>query len=163
LLARALTVELFASEAKVALERLSALNLAKISSLARKKLLFGLQSGTAPLADLYQSADFMAHSAAPSFHRPSRGATDSTILSIAESVKRGQCVLFLGAGVHAPPPSDISQVYPEKQRPPFGNEIAKRLAELSAFEVRNPGSLLYDFRRVVQHFEATPGLGRKAL
>jgi hypothetical protein len=47
---------------------------------------------------------------------------------LVESVKKGRCILFLGAGVHYPPPEDSSFTYSEEQRPPLARALAQRLA-----------------------------------
>jgi hypothetical protein len=58
-------------------------------------------------------------------------------------------VLFLGAGVHAPPPEELSHLYPARQRPPLTSEITRRLAEKYNF----PGGAPYEFRQVAQYVE----------
>jgi len=47
---------------------------------------------------------------------------------IAESVRDGQCILFLGAGVHYPPPQGSTYSYPADQRPPLGKALSRHLA-----------------------------------
>jgi hypothetical protein len=47
---------------------------------------------------------------------------------IAETISAGQCILFLGAGVHAPPPKGSPFVYPAAVRPPLGSALSKQLA-----------------------------------
>jgi hypothetical protein len=53
-----------------------------------------------------------------------------TLTTIAEAVRTGQCVLFLGAGVHAPSPDPTSKEYPPESRPPFGAALSRQLARL---------------------------------
>jgi SIR2-like protein len=48
---------------------------------------------------------------------------------LAESVAAGECILFLGAGVHYPPPEGSPYQYPPEQRPPLGGALARHLAE----------------------------------
>jgi SIR2-like domain len=55
-------------------------------------------------------------------------ADTSTIELIGETVRQGQCILFLGAGAHAPPPDDSRFVYPAAVRPPLGSALSKQLA-----------------------------------
>ena len=46
------------------------------------------------------------------------------------AVKRGECILFLGAGVHYPPDDhdpDYGGSYPPAERPPLGNALTKAL------------------------------------
>jgi hypothetical protein len=49
--------------------------------------------------------------------------------AVVESVKRHDCILFLGAGIHYPPPADSRFSYPEENRPPLGRDLALKLAE----------------------------------
>jgi hypothetical protein len=47
------------------------------------------------------------------------------------AVKSGECILFLGAGVHYPPDDDDPDYggsYPESERPPVGSSLAAMLA-----------------------------------
>ena len=55
--------------------------------------------------------------------------TESTIEQIADAVRSGQCILFLGAAVHASPPAESPFEYPESDRPPLGASLGKALAE----------------------------------
>jgi hypothetical protein len=58
-------------------------------------------------------------------------ATDAearTLKLIADVVAQGQCILFLGAGAHAPPPEDSRFVYPAEARPPLGSALSRQLA-----------------------------------
>jgi hypothetical protein len=55
-------------------------------------------------------------------------ADTGVIELIGQSVRQGQCILFLGAGVHAPPPDDSGFSYPEDVRPPLGSALSKQLA-----------------------------------
>jgi hypothetical protein len=50
---------------------------------------------------------------------------------IAKAVTDGKCILFLGAGIHAPPPKHLQDrwPYPEEQRPPLGSELNRRLVK----------------------------------
>ncbi|HZF14052.1 MAG TPA: SIR2 family protein [Thermoanaerobaculia bacterium] len=160
LLALALEVEELAPEAKVALERLSTSKLTKVRDAARTTLSVGFQTGLAALfAD--PSADVRERAARGRPLRAPRGVLDSTIRSIAESVGLGECVLFLGAGVHAPPPDALASSYPFEDRPPLGFELAERLAERSGYIPQVPGASPYDFRRVAQFFMES--FGRKDL
>jgi hypothetical protein len=55
--------------------------------------------------------------------------TDSTLGQIADAVRSGRCILFLGAAVHAAPPDESGFTYPEGDRPPLGGTLGKTLAE----------------------------------
>ena len=56
--------------------------------------------------------------------------TTSAVAQIADAVRSGRCILFLGAAVHAPPPKDSPFVYPEAQRPPLGSALSESLAKM---------------------------------
>jgi len=50
---------------------------------------------------------------------------------LVDAVKTGECLLFIGAGVHYPPSDPQSPFlvgYPDAVRPPLGSELARRLA-----------------------------------
>lgn len=50
---------------------------------------------------------------------------------LVKAVKAGQCILFLGAGVHYPPDDndpDYGGSYPLPERPPVGSNLATILA-----------------------------------
>lgn len=55
-----------------------------------------------------------------------RSAAQQTLL---ESIREARCILFLGAGVHYPPPAVSRFSYPESERPPLGQKLAAQLAE----------------------------------
>lgn len=46
-----------------------------------------------------------------------------------DAVKRRECILFIGAGVHYPPPQDSPYSYPPEHRPPLGTEFSRTLAK----------------------------------
>ena len=47
-----------------------------------------------------------------------------------EAVKRRECILFLGAGVHYPPPDDQPEYqYPPEHRPPLGTQFSRALTQ----------------------------------
>src|SRR5207248_6154796 len=64
-------------------------------------------------------------------------------ISIAEAVAKGQCILFLGAGVHYGPPAGTdpkyAAAYPEERRPPLGRALSVKLADESEYLKRFPG------------------------
>jgi SIR2-like domain len=82
-------------------------------------------------------------------------ATD--LNAIAEKVSTGKCVLFLGAGVHSPPPQDSGYTYPESERPPIGSALSRALAAKSGFAAAVPGEDERNLQRVSQHFELVKG------
>ncbi len=85
------------------------------------------------------------------------------VKQLVKHVKKEECILFLGAGVHAPPPDGSRYVYPEEQRPPLGGDLAKRLAAECDFEQKFPDESPRDLQRVSLCFEKTAGLGRSSL
>ena len=80
-------------------------------------------------------------------------ADSSTIATIAKLVDAGQCILFLGAGVHAPPPRGSAYSYPEAERPPLGSALALHLAEQSKFKDRYPRDNGKNLQRVAFDYE----------
>jgi hypothetical protein len=46
-----------------------------------------------------------------------------------EAISKSECVLFLGAGVHYPPPEGSAYSYPREQRPPLGSSFSAELAD----------------------------------
>jgi hypothetical protein len=85
------------------------------------------------------------------------------IEKLVDQIRRGECILFLGAGVHAPPPEDSPYRYPEEKRPPLGGTLALQLSQDCEFENILPQDSPYDLQRVSLCYETTRGLGRKAL
>jgi hypothetical protein len=78
-------------------------------------------------------------------------------------VRKGDCVLFLGAGVHYPPPAESPYRYPKEKAPPLGGALAQILAKDCDFEKTLPNDTVGDLQRVSLCYETTQGLGRKAL
>ena len=88
---------------------------------------------------------------------------ERTRKELVAQVKTGNCILFLGASVHASPPPDSPYVYPEEQRPPLGPALAKKPAKECDYKKKFPDELSLDLDRVSLCFEKTPGLGRSKL
>jgi hypothetical protein len=82
---------------------------------------------------------------------------------IASSVRAGKCVLFLGAGVHAPAPPGIPWNYPAAIAPPFGGALSQKLADESSYLIDYPNCNPRELPRVAMHYELKPGKGRQAL
>jgi len=82
---------------------------------------------------------------------------------IAEKVKKGECILFLGAGVHAPPSGTDKYEYRESDRPLTSVELSKKIAGRCGFEKKFPNEPEISLQRTSLCFEMTPALGRKAL
>jgi hypothetical protein len=85
---------------------------------------------------------------------------DRLVSMIAEKVSEGECVLFLGAGVHAPPPEGSTFEYPDAHRPPLLGQLVADLAEKCDFHKQLPHDAGLDLQRVSLCVEKTPGLGR---
>ncbi len=84
----------------------------------------------------------------------------ATIHEIAEFVADGRCILFLGAGVHSPPPDNLPYTYkgtpyqyPEDERPPLGSKLAKELAGESDYHKEYPDADSGDLQRIAWHYE----------
>jgi hypothetical protein len=78
---------------------------------------------------------------------------DITINSIAKNVKRGECILFLGAGVHYPPPEGSEYIYEAAQQPKLGNGLSKQLAESCQLLVQHPKEDVTNLQRVSLFYE----------
>ncbi|HEX6288062.1 MAG TPA: SIR2 family protein [Herpetosiphonaceae bacterium] len=76
--------------------------------------------------------------ALPRKAKGSKKIDEGLINIIAEYVKRGECILFLGAGAHYPPPKDSSYTYPEHQRPPLGSALCEHLSVRSGLSEQPP-------------------------
>jgi hypothetical protein len=79
---------------------------------------------------------------------------------IAELVRQKECILFLGAGVHYPPPKSLTYTcggqrysYPKHQRPPLGSKLSKALARESGFLSEYPKDNKRNLQRVSLHYE----------
>lgn len=78
-------------------------------------------------------------------------------------IKKGNCILFLGAGVHAPPPEGSPYVYPEEERPLLGRGLAEVLADVCNYKQKFPEESYLDLQRISLCLETEPGLGRSKL
>lgn len=72
---------------------------------------------------------------------------------IADAVKVQRCILFLGAGVHAPPPEGSSFQYPAELRPPIGSALSQTLASRCHLEERFPREDPSNLQRVALFYE----------
>ena len=73
--------------------------------------------------------------------------TAMELADLFDAVKQRECILFLGAGVHYPPPEDLPEYqYPVEERPPLGAQLSHKLARecvhrmLSVLAKRSSGS-----------------------
>jgi hypothetical protein len=78
---------------------------------------------------------------------------DDTVTLIAEAVALKRCILFLGAGVHAPPPEDSPFSYPAERRPPIGSDLSQNLATSCNLTGRFPGEDSSNLQRVALFYE----------
>jgi len=72
---------------------------------------------------------------------------------VAQGVLDAECILFLGAGVHAPPPEDSPFTYPEELRPPIGSALSRTLARECGFADLLPGEDPGHLQRVALAYE----------
>jgi hypothetical protein len=77
----------------------------------------------------------------------------SLVEQIADAIRKQQCILFLGAAVHAPPPEDSAFVYPDASRPPLGSALSRSLAEACALDTRFPDEDPENLQRVALFYE----------
>jgi hypothetical protein len=92
---------------------------------------------------------------------PGAPGVDPVLLALAAQVARGQCILFLGAGVHAPAPPGSAHAYPAELAPPRGGDLSERLAERSSYGAAFPKQDRRNLQRVSAHHERV--LGRPQL
>jgi hypothetical protein len=55
--------------------------------------------------------------------------TENALEALTDAVREGQCILFLGAAVHAAPPIGSDFQYPPEHRPPTGAALSRALAQ----------------------------------
>src|SRR5215207_3277527 len=77
----------------------------------------------------------------------------SVLELIADAVRRQQCILFLGAGAHAPPPEKSPFEYRPEDRPPFGSALSRELARTCGLGERFPNEDPANLQRVALFYE----------
>lgn len=82
---------------------------------------------------------------------------DAVIDVIADAVSHEHCILFLGAGVHAPPPESGRFEYPAEQRPPIGASLSRMLAAGCKLSERFPKEDPSNLQRVALFYEISRG------
>jgi hypothetical protein len=82
---------------------------------------------------------------------------DEALGLIADAVRERRCILFLGAGVHAPPPDGSRFSYPEGCRPPMGSMLSHRLADECDLARRLPGEDPANLQRTALLYEVVLG------
>ncbi len=85
------------------------------------------------------------------------------LTELIKKVKTGNCVLFLGAGVHFPPPEGAPYSYPAEQRLPLGAALSEKLADEFEYIKQFCDESCRDLQRVSLYIETAKGLGRKSL
>jgi len=78
---------------------------------------------------------------------------DDVIGQIAHVVSQQHCILFLGAGVHAPPSDQSRLEYPPEQRPPVGAALSQKLATDCNLSGRFPNEDATNLQRVALFYE----------
>ena len=78
---------------------------------------------------------------------------DGFIGVIADAISHQRCILFLGAGVHAPPPDQSLFEYPAEQRPPIGAALSRKLAASCDLSEQLPGEDPANLQRVALCYE----------
>jgi hypothetical protein len=78
---------------------------------------------------------------------------DSCLEVIGEVVRKQQCILFLGAGVHAPPPDGSPFEYPAGLRPPVGADLSQELARGCGLADQFPNEDPANLQRVALFYE----------
>src|SRR5579872_2775451 len=69
---------------------------------------------------------------------------------LANKIKKGNVILFLGAAVHCAPPDKFESFYPSTDRPPLGKDLANELAkELPKNDVKDK-----NLSWIAQYYEA---------
>jgi SIR2-like domain len=78
---------------------------------------------------------------------------DDAVELIAGAVAQQRCILFLGAGVHAPPPDGGAFEYPDEHRPPIGSALSLQLAAECGLAERFPREDASHLQRVSLFYE----------
>jgi hypothetical protein len=76
---------------------------------------------------------------------------------VSAAVTSGRCILFLGAGVHYPPPDGSPYAYPPEDRPPLGGALAESLGKACGFAERFPHDSPTNLQRVALCYETVHG------
>ncbi len=77
----------------------------------------------------------------------------SPLSVIADAVCRRECILFIGAGVHAPPPEGSAHDWPREHCPALGADLSAKLASLCGLDERYPTEDMTNLARVATFFE----------
>ncbi|HEY3759829.1 MAG TPA: SIR2 family protein [Solirubrobacteraceae bacterium] len=72
---------------------------------------------------------------------------------IADTVRKQECILFLGAGVHSPPPGRANDDHDCERYPRLGADLSRELAHLCGLSTRYPQEDPTNLARVATFFE----------
>jgi hypothetical protein len=72
---------------------------------------------------------------------------------VADGVRAQECILFLGAGVHASPSAGSPYAYPPERRPPIGSALSRELARQCGFGELLPHDDPGNLQRVALAYE----------
>jgi len=78
---------------------------------------------------------------------------DTIINTIAEHIAEGHCILFLGAGVHAPPSPALPFSYSDAERPALGRTFSEALAGRCTYIEKFPKDSPSNLQRVSLCYE----------
>jgi hypothetical protein len=86
-------------------------------------------------------------------------ASDNAVIAQLTALFREKkdCVLILGAGVHAPPPDDSPFVYPPQDRPPLGRQLSLMLSADCSCDAERPDHEKGDLQRAALCYEVKHG------
>ena len=92
---------------------------------------------------------------------PEIAASNPVLIALAQRIAAGECILFLGAGVHAPSPDGGAYAYRADQAPPRGGDLSELLARGTNYATRYPRQDPRNLSRVAGDYEQQ--LGRQQL
>jgi hypothetical protein len=81
---------------------------------------------------------------------------------VVDAVRNGRCILFLGSGVHWPPPDESDFVYPDAARPLSAGALRDQLAERSRWDEAYDNTPRWDLPRMAQYYDMTRTRGHLA-
>jgi len=91
-------------------------------------------------------------------------ANPDEVVRVADEIVKGNCILFLGAGVHSGPSAASEfapDVYPDEIRPLRGGELSAHIARETGYAHEYPDDQTTNLGRVALHAEnKLPGFGR---
>jgi hypothetical protein len=82
------------------------------------------------------------------------------LVHLSEAVRRQQCILVLGSGVHAAPAEGAQSCYPPEHRPPVGAALSRELAAACDYCGRFPDEDPGNLQRVALAYEVDTSRGR---